>query len=265
MRSKILASDGQKELAMGKIISVFVGIFAGMLAFPGNLSAAPHAERLAVEARVKADMAKDLAQPYEISTSLKERKCLDGRLVKDFQGEVIEYWSNLECPYCGIAEPLKAQRDNSDICIVIRHAPASQYGEALKKALAFEALRIFSVNAANRFWDGVIPKTSLAIPMPYEASLRSAMEEALISPEAFADAIEKVSAQISGDILAGQSRISATPTYVMRGIRFPACDFKSNELPKALELAKKARAKDETARLEIVKIITRGLLDENLL
>lgn len=250
---------------MRKIISVFVGIFAGMLVFSGSMAATSNAERLTVEARVKTDMAKDLAQPHEIPVSLTDRKCLDGHPVKDFQGEVIEYWTSMECPYCGIAEPLKAQRENSDICIVVRHAPASQYGESLKKALAFEALRTFSVNAANRFWDVVVPKTSLGIPMPYEAALRSALEEALISPENFADAIEKVSAQISQDILAGQSRINTTPTYIMRGLRFPACDFKANELPKALELAKKARANDEAARLEIVKIITRGLLDEKLL
>lgn len=35
--------------------------------------------KVAVEARVKADMAKDLAQPDEVAISLIARKCLDGR------------------------------------------------------------------------------------------------------------------------------------------------------------------------------------------
>ena len=242
------------------LLFAILGIF-GVVAS----AASSRADRFAVEARVKGDMAKDLALPHEISASLTGRKCLDGRPVKDFQGEIIEYWTSMECPYCGIAEPLKAQRENSDICIVVRHAPASQYGESLKKALAFEALRTFSVNAANSFWDVVVPKTSLGIPMPYEAALRSALEEALISPEAFAEAIEKVSPQISQDILAGQSRINTTPTYVMRGIRFPACDFSADQLPKALELARKTRSDDSEARNEAVGLITRGLLDEQIL
>ena len=105
----------------------------------------------------------------------------------------------------------------------------------------------------------------LGIPVPYESALHTALEEALIAPEVFAEAIEKVAPLASADILAGQNRISTTPTYVLQGIRFPACDFKAREIPMALELAKKARANDETTWLEIVKIITRGLMDENLL
>jgi len=241
-------------------------VFPILLALPGLAhSATPKADRIAVENRVRKEIEVDFAQPFALSISLAERKCLDGRPVKDFQGEVIEYWANLECPYCGIAEPLQAQRDNEDICIVVRHAPASQYGEAMKKALAYEALRSFSVNSANRFWDTVIPKTSLAIPVPYEAVLRSALEEALISPEAFAEAIEKVSPDISRDILAGQNRISTTPTYIIQGIRFPACDFRADQLPKAIELAHKARVGDTEAKQEIIDLITRGLLNEQIL
>ncbi len=241
-------------------------VFPILLALPGlSHSATPKADRIAVENRVSKEIEVDFAQPFALSISLAERKCLDGRPVKDFQGEVIEYWANLECPYCGIAEPLKAQRDNRNICIVVRHAPASQYGEAMKKALAFEALRSFSVNSANRFWDTVVPKTSLAIPVPYEAALRLALEEALISPEAFAEAIEKVSPDISRDILAGQNRISTTPTYIIQGIRFPACDFRADQLPKTIELAHKARVGDTEAKQVIIDLITRGLLNEQIL
>lgn len=250
-----------KKLFIIAVFPLTLVFISAKLAYP----AVPPADRVAIEARVKADMAKDLAQPDEVSVSMIGRKCLDGRPVKDFQGEVIEYWANLECPYCDIAEPLKAQRENSDICIVARHAPASQYGEALKKALAFEALRTFSINAANRFWDAVIPKTMLGIPVPYEAVLRSPLEEALITPETFAGAIEKVSPLASADILAGQNRISTTPTYVLRGIRFPACDFTAKQLPKALELARKIRCGDEQAEADAVGVITRGILNEQIL
>lgn len=250
---------------MLKLIAVILSISVNIIVSSFCMGGTPKADRIAMESRVKKEIEVDFAQPFALPISLAEKKCLDGRAVKDFQGEVIEYWVNLECPYCGIAEPLKAQRDNGDICIIVRHAPASQYGEAMKKALAFEALRSFSVNSANRFWDTVVPKTSLGIPVPYEAALRSALDEALITPEAFAEAIEKVSPDISRDILAGQHRISTTPTYLIQGIRFPACDFRANQLPKAIELAHKARAGDTEAKQEIIGMIIRGLLNEQLL
>lgn len=220
--------------------------------------------RIATEARVKAELAKDLAQPYALSIALSERICLDGRPVAGFDGDVIEYWVNFECPYCGIAEPLKAQRENSGLCIVVRHVPVST-GDSLKKAIAFEALKTFSVNAANRFWDAVIPKTSLAIPIPYEAALRSALDEALIVQDSFGEAVEKVAALVSGDIIASRERVTATPTYILEGLRFPACDFRADQLPTALELAKKVRSGDEDARKKATEMIVRGLLNEQLL
>ena len=59
--------------------------------------------------------------------------------------------------------------------------------------------------------------------------------------------------------------ISSTPTYILAGIRFTACDFKASELPSALELAKKARKGDEDAKERIIKIITNGLMNETML
>ena len=67
------------------------------------------------------------------------------------------------------------------------------------------------------------------------------------------------------DIVVAQSRITSTPTWILDGIRFPACDFKAGELPAALELARKARSGDMRAKDEISQIITRGLLNESLL
>ena len=168
-------------------------------------------------------------------------------------------------PYCGIQEPLQAQRDNPGLCIVVRHIPSDEYGESLKKALAYEALRGFSINAAHRFWDAVLPKTSLGIPVPYEAALQTAIQEAAIAPEAFADALQAAAPLVGADIVAAQSRIVSTPTWSLDGIRFPACDFKAGELPTALELARKARSGDMRAKDEISQIITRGLLNESLL
>ena len=225
----------------------------------------PISDRVAVEAGVQTEIAKDLAIPYKPLENLSGRTCLGGRPVDGFQGDILEYWANLECPFCGIQEPLQAQRENSGICIVVRHIPSDEYGESLKKALSYEALRIFSTNAAHQFWDAVAPKTSLGIPVPYEAALQTALQDAAIAPEDFADALQAAAPLVSADIVAAQSRITSTPTWLLEGIRFPACDFKAAELPTALELARKTRAGDEQTQTDIIRIITRGLLNESLL
>ena len=225
----------------------------------------PMSDRVAVEAGVQTEITKDLAQTYRPLESLSGRTCLDGRPVDGFRGDVVEYWANLECSYCGVQDVLQVQRTHPDLCIVVRHIPSDEYGESLKKALSYEALHTFSVNAAHQFWASVTPKTSLGIPLPYEAALQTALQDATIAQEAFAEALQKAAPLVSADILAAQSRISSTPTFVLDGIRFPACDFKAAELPTALELAKKARADDEQAKTDSIGIITRGLLNEPLL
>ena len=225
----------------------------------------PMSDRVAVEAGVKTEVTKDLAQAYNPLEALSGRTCLDGRPVDGFQGDIVELWANLECSYCGIQEALQVQRTHPDLCIVVRHIPSDEYGESLKKALSYEALHTFSANAAHQFWDSVLPKTSLGIPVPYEAALQTALQEAAIAPESFADSLQTVAPLVSADIVAAQSRITSTPTWVLDGIRFPACDFKAGELPVALELARKARAEDDQAQTDIIQIITRGLLNEALL
>ena len=216
-------------------LSLFFNMFCTNLAHAGT----PMSDRLAVQAGAKTEIAKDLSQPYTPLETLSGRTCLDGRPVERQElilprdgsspdlllAQAGELWSNLECPYCGIQEPLQAQRDNPDLCIVVRHIPSDEYGESLKKALAYEALRGISANAAHRFWDAVLPKTTLGIPVPYEAALQTAIQEAAIAPEAFADALQAVAPLVSADIVAAQSRITSTPTWILGGIRFPACDF----------------------------------------
>ena len=172
----------------------------------------PMSDRVAVDAGVKAEIAKDLASPYSPHESLSGRTCLDGRPVDGFQGDIVELWSNLECPFCGIQEPLQAQRDNPGLCIVVRHIPSDEYGESLKKALSYEALKTFSVNAAHRFWDAVLPKTSLGIPVPYEAALQTAIQEAAIAPDA---------SRASHPRRHGFSAASASPPVISRRKNFP--------------------------------------------
>lgn len=250
---------------MGNITTfaiIFIALCVlGTPAFAETLSS----NRVAVEARVTNELAKDLAQPVPTHENYSGRICLDGRPADNFAGEVIEYWANLECPYCGIAEPLKFQRDNAGLCIVVRHVPVGKYGESYKKALVFEALRPFSVNAANFFWDAVTPKTAIAIPAPYAGVMRTALDHAAISPEALSEALENAARIVDGDIQAAKSRIFTTPTYIIQGIRFPACDFKAAQLSQAIDLAQKIRLGNEKTKAEIIAIITRGLLDEQLL
>ena len=226
----------------------------------------PMMDRVAVEDKVRAEVGKDLVLPYNPGETLTDRHCLDGQAVKDVQGDLVEYWVNLECSYCGVREPLQAQRANSDMCIVVRHIPTDQYGESLKKALSYEALKQFSANAANLFWDKVLPQTSLGIPTPYEASLLLAFQEATIPAEAFGEALSKDAASIvNADILAGYGRITSTPTYILAGIRFPSCDFTAMQLREALAIAKQARAGDHAAVERVITIITNGQLSEKML
>ena len=248
--------------------SVFSIIAAALVFLSAHMAHAgtPMTDRVAVEAKVRAEVSKDLALPHKPDESLADRHCLDGRAVKDIQGDVVEYWVNWECGYCGVREPLQAQRAAPDMCIVVRHRPSDQYGESLKKALSYEALKKFSANAANLFWDKVLPKAALGLPVPYEASLMLAFQEAAIPADAFGEALSNEAASIvNQDILAGYGRIASTPTYILAGIRFPACDFTADKLPRALDLAKKARAGDKDAVEQSISIITNGLMNEKLL
>lgn len=247
-------------------LSVFAFFLGYFLLFPCAAHAGtPMSDRVVLDAGVKTEVAKDLSQAYNPLETLSGRTCLDGRSVEGFQGDIVELWANLECPYCGILEPLQAQRENPGLCIVVCHIPSDEYGESLKKALSFEALRAFSVNAAHRFWDAVLPKTTLGIPVPYEAALQTALQEAAIAPEAFTEALQNAATVVSADIVAAQSRITSTPTYVLGGIRFPACDFKAAELPLALKLAKQTRQGDVSAKERVIQIMLRGLLNEALM
>ncbi len=231
-----------------------------------SLAMASQADRIALKATVEMEVNKDLAMPYNPHQCIKDfgnRTSIDGRSLTDFDGDIVELWVNFECTYCGPQEPLKAQRAHDDMRIVVRHLARDSYSESLKKALSYEALKTFSVNAANIFWETVIPKTSLAIPTPYNAALIHAFQEAAIDPEAFNEALtHKATETINTDLVASSGRISITPTYILDGIRFPACNFTSEQLVKALSLAKEARTGSEEAKKDVIEIILQGLLGE---
>ena len=230
------------------------------------IAGTPISDRIATEAGVRAEAAKDLALAYVLPNDLTDRTCLNGKPVRGFEGDVVEYWANLECPYCGIREVVQAEKANPNLCIVVRHIPSSEYGESLKKALSYEALKKFSANAANMFWDKVVPDTSLGIAAPYEGALLQAAQEAAIAPEALGEALAKeATALVNEDILAAQGRIRTTPTFILAGIRFPACDFTATELATALGLAKEARQGNADALEKIVRITTNGQLNEQKL
>ncbi len=94
----------------------------------------------------------------------------------------------------------------------------------------------------------------------------TATSEAAIDPEQLGKTLEKEAAKIiDQDLLAGQGVISMTPTYIIEGIRFSACDFKAKDLAQALSLAKRARKGDAEAKEEIIEMITRGHLNEDIL
>lgn len=216
------------------------------------------AEEASIETEVRQQVLQDLEQIRDMP--LQERTCLDGRPVKGFEGDIAEYWVDLECPYCGVVEPARAQRAMPNLCIVVRHAASP--GESVKKALSYEALKHFSSNAANRFWDAVHPRES-AIPAPHQEALMTALREAAINPETFADVLQKEATARVNEDMAAASRIRSTPTYVLNGIRFNSCDFTAEQLEKAVALAKKAHSGDAEAIKKVISVITKGRMSED--
>lgn len=253
---------------MKKFLMPLSSVLTLALLITGTVCAAETAltKREQVKADVMREVGKDLSASHDVKARLESRRCIDGRAVKDFQGDIVEFWANLECFYCQISQPVIAQRANPGICIVVRHIPTPEYGESMKKALSYEALHEFSPNAANRFWETVEPKTHLAIPMPMESAFLAAAQDASIPSDKLSAMLTGTASQtVSADLQDAQGRIFSTPTYVLAGIRFGSCDFKADELPAALELAKKARAEDEKAKARIVEVITNGRMGEKML
>lgn len=219
----------------------------------------PDAQRVAVETTVRTEVTKDLSVPY--LPWAPDRPGITGQPFMDGI-ELVEYWADMECAYCGPGQPVAAQKKYQDrLHVIVRHMPA-QGQESIKKALIYESLKHFSPNAANMFWDAIAPKTELAMPVPYAAAMQDALMAAAIDQAAFEAYLGHNATQtIHADLAAAKSRITFTPTYVILGIRFSGCDFTADELLAALELAQKARAGDSQAKDEIIQIITREQLE----
>lgn len=214
-------------------------------------------ERINTEAGVRREVMIDLAAQY---IPPEDRSGLDGRSVNASTDEILEYWVDMECAYCDISQAALAQRENVDFRIIVRHYPTQ--GEAVKKALIFEALKSLSPSAASRFWQAVSPKTKLDIPVPYALALQTAMAEAVLDAEKFSEQLDAHATKIvNEDLATGHERITSTPTWILAGIRFPSCDFTAVELKHALALAKKARSGDKAATDEVITIITKEILE----
>jgi hypothetical protein len=70
------------------------------IVFAPQFAQAAKADRVAVEATVRKELTKDLAAPWNPAETLVGRVGLDGRPVKDFPGEIVEVWANLE--WCAV-------------------------------------------------------------------------------------------------------------------------------------------------------------------
>ena len=82
----------------------------------------------------------------------------------------------------------------------------------------------------------------------------------------FAETLQKEAVDaVNRDVSAGRGVIRSTPTYVIQGIRWGSCDFTAEQLEKALNLSRKARAGDSKARDETIEGITRGRVNEKML
>ncbi len=210
--------------------------------------------------KVKAthEVNQDLISPIQMSGN--DRLCLDG--TKPDGKLKVDYWVDFECRYCKITEMVQFQQANQDVCIVIRHTP-SLGSQSMPKALSYEALLQVNAHAANNFWNDVYPQNGIS--KPYQKALLNALDSILMPIEDFEKYIDQVKSTVERDNTYSNGIISYTPTFVIEGIRFTACDFNAKQLEKVLVLAKKAEKNDENAKNQIIQIITNGLNNEPLL
>lgn len=199
----------------------------------------------------------DIIAPFETSQN---KLCVDGTSANG--KEIIDYWVDLECSFCRIDDVLLAQRTIPNICIVVRHSPS--IGEdSIKKALAYEALRKESVNEANIFWSNNLSEGSVSIP--YTQQLMNSLQSLMLSVEKFNNIIDEIRPIVDEDIIFSQGKITYTPTFVIQGFRFPACDFSPEQLSKVITIAKSARQGREDAINEIITIISNGINNKPML
>ncbi len=210
------------------------------------------------QTKARNEVQQDLIRPIQMSG--KDRICLDGT---SSEGKLkVDYWVDFECRYCKVAEMVQFQQVNKDVCIVIRHTP-SLGSESMPKALSYEALLQVNANAANNFWNDIYPQNGIS--KPYQKALLTALDSITLPIKDFEILIDKVSPIVEKDNQFSDGILSYTPTFVIDGIRFTACDFNAVQLEKVIPLAKKARNGDSIAKDKIIQIITNGLNNEPML
>ena len=147
----------------------------------------------------------------------------------------------------------------------MRHIPSDEYGESLKKALSYEALRGFSANAATSLLGRRSAENHPRHPRPYGAALQAALQEAAIAPEAFAKALQAAAPLVGADIVAAQSRITSTrPGFSTVSVSPPAISRRKN-CPQLWSWPAKSGLETMDSRERVIGIIMRGLLNESLL
>ncbi|MBQ8744392.1 MAG: hypothetical protein IJZ18_04345, partial [Mailhella sp.] len=104
-----------------------------------------------------------------------------------------------------------------------------------------------------------LPEKGKGVPVPYEAALQKALDSAAISTDSFVATLKNQAETVSKDIVEAQNLISTTPTYIMEGIRLPACDFTAKEIPSALALAKRIRSHKDDTLHELIEIIVKNI------
>ncbi len=210
------------------------------------------------KAKAMNEVQQDIVSPIQMAGN--NRLCLDGSKP---DGKVkIDYWVDFECPYCRVQDIVEFQRENKDACIIIRHTPSIGQG-SMPKALTYEALLQINANAANNFWKDVYPQGGIS--KPYQLPVMNALNSLVMTPEQFKPHIDKVKSTIERDNQYSTTILSYTPTFVIEGIRFTACDFTASQLEKVIPIAKAARKGDKEAQAKIVQIIDNGLNNKTLL
>jgi hypothetical protein len=199
----------------------------------------------------------DIEKPF--SAPLFTRQCVDGRQAQNFEGEIIEYWVDMNCGWCAIEPIVKAQAKNQDWCIVVRHAASRDVSTSLQKSLTFESLKQQSSGASLLFWENVYPKTGrqLSEKEIHDLFLLLATKLNLDMQKLTDDGVNIAALNVAMDIEVARTEIRSTPTFVISGIRMPACDFSVEELKAAVELAARARQGDVAAKDALHGLIVR--------
>lgn len=218
---------------------------------------------LPIQADASTKLAMDAVQQDSVMPfpQAENRQCVDGTQADG--RAIIDYWVDLECPYCKVDPVIMAQMSMQDkICIVIRHKPRAG-GDSFKKSLAYEALHKKSSNAANSFWSSVSPKG--AVSAPYNKAVMDSLESILLPIDMFNFLIDEATPRLNEDINASQGKILYTPTFVIEGFRFPACDFSAKQLQRVFPIAQSARKGNKDALERIKVIITNGIQGKPML